>query len=160
MSKYLKIAVVLVFGLTAAACGENRNQTIGTIAGAAAGAAVGSTIGQGSGRTAAMIVGAAIGAYIGSELGRRLDERDRRIAQQNANYAMKETQTGTTSKWENPDSGNRGELTPTTDPYRNNEGRTCRDFTETIELADGESDTVSGTRCQRADGSWEVVSVS
>jgi len=154
--KFVKIALVAALGLTAAAC-ENQNQTAGTVIGAGTGALVGSRFGKGSGRVAATIAGAMIGAYLGTQVGKALDERDRRMAERNAANSMTYGETGTTSTWNNPNTGNQGEVTPTSGKYRGNQGRVCRDFQEKVTLANGKSETITGTRCQKPDGSWEFI---
>ncbi len=154
--KFLKIALIAVFGFTATAC-EDGNQTAGTVIGAGVGALVGNQFGSGAGRVAATVAGAAIGAYIGNRIGKELDRRDREIAQANANNTLNQGQTGTTSNWNNPDTGNHGSVTPTSGAYRNKENRLCRDFKEDVVLKNGKKETITGTRCQKADGSWEFV---
>ena len=128
---------------TAAAC-ENQNQTAGTVIGAGTGALVGSRFGKGTGRVAATIAGAMIGAYLGNQIGKALDERDRRMAERNAANSMTYGETGTTSTWRNPNTGNEGTITPTSGKYRGNRGRVCRDFQEKVTLADGKSETITG----------------
>ena len=64
---------------------------------------------------------------------------------------------GQPQTWSNPQSGNRGTVTPTSQAYRGGDGRQCRNFSETITLKDGKSETVNGRRCKNADGSWEFV---
>ena len=155
--KFLKIGLVLLVGTGIAACGEDRYQTGGTVIGAGAGALIGNQFGKGGGKVAATIIGAAIGAYLGNRIGRQLDRRDRAYAQQNADRAMESGETGTTSSWRNENSGNYGSVTPTSAPYRDPNQRLCRDFSETVTLADGKSETIRGRRCQKPDGSWEFV---
>ncbi len=147
------IAVAVSAGLITTGCSKT---TGGTAIGAVAGAAIGSAIGGRTvgGRIAGALIGGAIGAFVGHEIGRYLDERDRLYEAQTANTAMTYGSTGRPRAWHNPKSGNRGTITPTTAKYRNN-GRVCRKFNETITLANGKSDTVSGERCQKPDGSWE-----
>jgi surface antigen len=154
--KFFKIGLVLLVGAGVAAC-DDKYQTGGTVVGAGAGALVGSQFGRGGGRVAATIIGAAVGAYIGNRLGRHLDRADRAYAEQNADRAMESSETGTTSSWRNENSGNQGSVTPTSAPYRDPNRRLCRNFSETITLADGTSETVNGRRCQKPDGSWEFV---
>lgn len=154
--KFLKIGLVLLIGTGIAAC-EDKYQTGGTVVGAGAGALIGNQFGSGGGKVAATVIGAAIGAYLGNRIGRQLDKADRAYAEQNADHAMESAPTGTTSSWRNENSGNHGSVTPTSAPYRDEERRVCRDFTETVTLADGKSETITGRRCQKPDGSWEFV---
>ena len=137
---------------------EMSQQTTGAVVGAGAGALIGSQFGRGGGRIAATAIGAILGAAIGSEIGRRLDERDRMMYAQTATYAAESDPVGQTQTWQNPQSGNRGTITPTSQAYEGSNGRTCKRFRETITLKDGSTDTIDGQRCRNADGSWEFVS--
>lgn len=155
--KVLKIGLVLLVTTGVAACGDDKYQTGGTVIGAGAGALIGNQFGKGGGKVAATVIGAVVGAYLGNRIGRQLDKADRAYAEQNADRAMENSPTGTTSSWRNENSGNSGSVTPTSAPYRDQQQRVCRDFTETVTLADGKSETVKGRRCQKPDGSWEFV---
>jgi surface antigen len=156
--KVLTIGLIAAIAISSTSC-ENPNQTGGAVAGAATGALVGAALGRGRGQGAAIAVGAVLGALIGSEIGRRLDERDRMLYAQQAQYAAAQP-VNTVTTWENPQTGNRGTIKPTSAVYRgtgNVSNRNCRNFTETITLKDGRTETINGRRCQNADGSWEFV---
>jgi surface antigen len=153
MTKFLTIGLAAAIVIGTAGC-EGNQQTGGAVLGAGTGALIGAAAGRGA--PAAIAIGAVAGALIGSEIGRRLDERDRMMYAQAAAAAAAQP-VGTTSTWTNPDTGNRGTVTPTSNVVRAADGRTCRNFTETITLKDGSSDTIRGRRCQNADGSWEFV---
>jgi surface antigen len=152
-TKILTAGLVATIALSGAGC-SGPHETSGTVVGASTGALIGAAATRGS--PTAIAIGALAGALVGGEIGRRLDERDRMMYWQAANAAAAQP-VGTTSSWSNPDSGNRGTVTPTSQPVRSADGRTCRNFTETITLKDGSSDTIRGRRCQNADGSWEFV---
>ena len=154
--RIMALGLAAAMAVSVAGC-ESSNQTTGAILGAGAGALIGSQIGSGSGRIAATAIGAVLGAAIGSEIGRRLDERDRQMYAQTATYAAESAPMGQPQTWSNPQSGNRGTVTPTSQAYRGGDGRQCRNFSETITLKDGKSETVNGRRCKNADGSWEFV---
>ncbi len=157
--RIMALGLAAATALSVAGCGEGgmNQQTTGALLGAGAGALIGSQIGSGSGRIAATAIGAVLGAAIGSEIGRRLDERDRMMYAQTATYAAESAPVGQPQQWSNPQSGNRGTVTPTSQAYRGGDGRQCRNFSETITLKDGKSETVNGRRCKNADGSWEFV---
>lgn len=155
--RMMALGLAAAMAVSVAGC-ETSNQTTGAVLGAGVGAALGSTLGRGSGRIAATAIGAVIGAAIGSEIGRRLDERDRQMYAQAATQAADSGQVGQAQTWENPQSGNRGTVTPTSQVYRGGNGRDCRNFSETITLKDGKSETINGRRCKNADGSWEFQS--
>ncbi len=125
-----------------------REQT-GQVLGGAAGAAAGTQVGGGSGRTIATIGGAVIGAVVGGAIGGRMDDKDR---QQTA-LALENAETGSSTQWVNPDSGNRYEVEPTR-TYQSAAGQPCRDYTMQA-VIDGENETIRGSACRRSDGTWE-----
>jgi surface antigen len=152
------MALGLAAAMSISVAGCETNQQTGALVGAGTGALIGASLGRGtSGRLLGAGLGAALGAIVGSEIGRRLDERDRQMYAQTAVYAAESGQVGQSQTWQNPQSGNRGTITPTSQVYRGSNGRECRDFSETITLKDGKSETVKGRRCKNADGSWEFV---
>jgi surface antigen len=68
--------------------------------------------------------------------------------------SLEHTQTGTTSTWNNPDTGHRGTVTPV-DTYRRDDGIYCREFQQTVVVA-GEQQQAYGTACRQPDGTWKV----
>jgi surface antigen len=132
-------------------------ETAGTLVGAGLGGLAGSFIGSGAGRAAAIAGGVIIGGLIGNQIGKHLDQQDRAYAQNTASRSMASAPTGTSSSWRNPDSGNSGTVTPTTDTYTGPNGRPCRDFNHSITLANGQQDSVKGTMCMNPNGSWETI---
>lgn len=127
-----------------------REQT-GMVIGGALGGLLGSHVGEGSGRTAAIIVGTLIGASVGGSVGRSMDEQDR-IKTANA---LETVRTGVPSTWRNPDSGNTYTVTPTS-TYDTAAGP-CREYTVDAMIG-GKKETVVGTACRQADGSWKTQS--
>ena len=126
-------------------------QQVGAVGGAVVGGVVGSTIGGGTGRTVAIVAGTIGGALLGSHIGKRMDEADRLKAAQ----ALESTPTGQASSWKNPDTGSQYTITPTR-TYEAN-AAPCRDFTVNAQI-DGKPETVKGTACRQADGSWKTES--
>lgn len=128
--------------------------TAGTVLGGIGGAVIGSQFGGGSGQIAATAAGTLLGAFVGSEIGKSLDRADRDAissAQQQA-YAAP---VGQTIAWNNPDSGNRGTITPVRDGYAQS-GSYCREYRTTVTI-DGRREEALGTACQQPDGTWRVV---
>lgn len=128
--------------------------TAGTVLGGVGGAVIGSQFGKGSGQLAATAAGTLLGAFVGSEIGKSLDRADRDAlagAQQRA-YAAP---VGETIAWNNPDSGNRGTITPVRDGYAQS-GSYCREYRTTVTI-DGRREEALGTACQQPDGTWRVV---
>lgn len=158
---------LLAIGMSAAlvlpACTTNK-ETAGTAGGAVIGALAGAALarkGDTSGRLAGAAIGGLVGGFIGNRIGAALDRKDREMAHLNAHRAMRHGRTGHSRAWRNPRTGNGGIVTPTSPPYRAKrgpaKGRVCRNFTETVTLADGRSETVSGRRCRTHSGAWGVV---
>jgi len=145
--KYLSTAILLVTGALLVSSCSTQEQT-GRLLGGAAGAAVGSQVGSGTGRTVATVGGAILGAVIGGAIGSRMDDGDRR---QTA-LALENTQTGQNAEWLNPDTGYRYQLQPTS-TYQSASGP-CRNYTM-VALIDGRNETINGTACRQADGTWQ-----
>jgi surface antigen len=156
--RMMAFGLAAAMAVTASGC-DGSNQTTGAVTGAVLGAAAGAALGRGTGgRVAGAAIGAVLGGIIGSEIGRRLDERDRQMYAQAATEAAESGPVGQQQTWVNPQSGNRGTITPTSQVYKGANGRDCRNFSETITLKDGQTETVRGRRCKNADGSWEFQS--
>lgn len=156
--KAIKIAIIalLMGGMAACTDGAGTKERIGTLMGAAAGGIAGSNVGKGQGRTAAIIAGTLAGAWLGSEIGRSLDRADRAAMQQTTQTALENNQSGQTSTWSNPDSGNSGTVTPQA-ATTNNAGQPCREYHQTVMIG-GQEETAYGTACRQEDGSWKIVS--
>ena len=147
-------ALALILALGACETGGTK-QTIGTIGGAGAGARLGSQFGGGSGKLAMIGLGTLAGALVGGSVGKSLDSADR-MAAQNAERQAYAAPIGDTITWNNPQSGNRGTITPTRDGYTNS-GSYCREFQNTI-MVGGEQKRGYGTACRQPDGSWKIIS--
>ena len=157
------LAVGLSAVLVLPACTTNK-ETAGTAGGAVIGALAGAALarkGDTSGRYAGAAIGGLVGGFIGNRIGAALDRNDREMAQLRARQAMDAGRTGHGYSWRNPRTGNGGVITPRSRPYQAkrgpNRGRLCRNFTETVQLSDGRSETVSGRRCRTANGEWAIV---
>lgn len=140
------LAMILALG----ACG-GPNQTAGTLAGGAAGGLLGAQFGKG----AAVGLGVLAGSLAGGSLGKSLDSADR-MAALGAEQRAYGSPIGDTVTWVNPQSGNRGSVTPTRDGYSTG-GSYCREFQQIITVG-GEQKRGFGTACRQADGSWKIVS--
>ncbi|RDD62548.1 RT0821/Lpp0805 family surface protein [Ferruginivarius sediminum] len=154
--KSILAAVIVAAFATACARGDEPGpkQTIGTLGGAVLGGLLGSEIGSGSGRLWATGAGAVLGALAGSEVGKSLDRADQLYMSQTTQAALEHTKTGTTSTWNNPDSGHSGTVTPI-DTYQRSDGIYCREFQQTVIVA-GEEQQAYGTACRQPDGTWKV----
>lgn len=153
-------AMCLMAGVLAlAACttggGPGAKQIGGTVLGGALGGLAGAQIGQGKGQLAATAAGALLGAFIGGEAGKSLDRADRLYLQQTQQSALETSATGQVAQWQNPESGNRGEIRPI-QTFQQSDGTYCREFEQTI-WVENQSETARGTACRQADGSWRIV---
>jgi surface antigen len=148
------IALSLLISLGFLISCETKQQT-GTLIGGAAGALLGSRFGKGSGRLAATGLGAVAGGLIGNQVGSYMDEQDKMKMQQASQNALESSKSGHTSSWRNPDSGNKGTVTPYK-AYQNDNGQYCREYTQTITVG-GKTHQGYGTACRQPDGSWKII---
>lgn len=110
---------------------------------------------------AALVIGG-FGGYVGSNLRSEHELRKARIVQQADEAAMKgafshvleKKVSGTAVHWENPDSGNRGSVTPVR-TYQAKSGRYCREFEE-VRVTGGVSRTEYGIACRTEGGTWKI----
>ena len=128
--------------------------------GAAAGALLGAALGYGLGKghkhkNLAVMLGAAFGAVAGDQIGAQLDEKDRLLAGENLQDSLEGTTDGTTSTWNNPNTGHSGSTSPTKSVVAS-DGTPCREFTTEI-VVGGETHQGYGTACRQADGSWKSM---
>ena len=110
--------------------------------------------GKGSGQLAATAAGAVIGGLVGSQIGRGLDDVDKLKAQR-AQQRAQSAPLGETIVWSNPDTGNRGAVTPVREGHSSS-GAYCREYQQTITVG-GKSQSGYGTACRQPDGSWEII---
>ena len=127
----------------------------GTALGALAGGALAYGLGQDSSKKELWtVLGIGLGAMIGQSIGKQLDERDRYLMAQTFEFAMEKAPTNETAKWENPDTGAQGSVTPTKTVVVA-EGTPCREFTTTVSIG-GQEEEAYGIACRQADGSWKI----
>jgi len=127
----------------------------GTFIGAGTGALLGSHVGSGKGRLVAVAIGTLAGAMIGQDIGRSLDKADQIAMQQNAQYALENAPTNTSTPWRNPDTGNSGQITPV-ETYQTSSGEYCREYHQTVWIA-GQEQQAYGTACRQPDGTWKII---
>jgi surface antigen len=144
------MSLACVLALSGCGDGQIRNQEVGTGVGAVLGGLLGAQVGGGQGQLAAVAAGTLLGAYLGGNVGRSMDETDRL----KTHRTLEATPTGQNSTWQNPDTGNRYDVTPTR-TYED-AGRPCREYT-TEAWIEGKRETVRGTACREPDGSWRAI---
>lgn len=135
---------------------DNPKETVGTVLGAIGGAVIGSQLGKGNGKTVGVAIGTLAGAWLGSTIGRDLDDLDRMKMSDATQDALENKPIGSSSSWDNPDSGNSGTITPTNTTYKASDSQPCREYTSTVTI-DGQLETITGTACRRPDGTWRTV---
>ncbi len=157
INKAIKPIPILVVALILAGCSSNagEKQTVGTILGGVGGAVAGAQFGSGGGRLAMTAVGTLLGAYLGSEVGTSLDRADQAAAQR-AETQAHVAPVGQTIRWNNPDSGHSGTVTPVRDGTDTASGQYCREYQTTVTVG-GQTQDAFGTACQQPDGSWKIV---
>ena len=134
---------------------EEGDNIFGTLVGAALGGLVGSQIGGGTGNKIAIGAGVLAGGYFGNKVSKSMNCADQEKHYTTTQSALESQKSGETSTWVNPDTGHKGEVTPT-HTYQSAEGLPCREFTQTI-YVEGEYEKVEGKACRTSDGDWEVV---
>ena len=159
MNQYIKNQSIVIFLILFAflGCASNSFETnqkaiIGGVGGAAAGGLIASAL---HANTAGVIGGMILGGLIGGAVGDRMDAADRREANRATYAALESKSTGTTTGWQNPDSGNSGAVTPIR-TYQARGGEYCREYEQKVTVS-GETQTAYGTACRQPDGNWQVV---
>ena len=153
--------IILTFGIISTvalgACqttGTGPKEGVGTIGGAILGGLAGAQIGGGSGSKWATGAGALLGAYLGGEVGKSLDRADQ-LAMGQATQTAHVAPLGEKIAWNNPESGNRGSITPVRDGTASS-GEYCREYQTEI-IIDGQVESGYGTACRQPDGGWKVI---
>ncbi|MDE0205854.1 MAG: RT0821/Lpp0805 family surface protein [Candidatus Tectomicrobia bacterium] len=145
---------VLLAAVILAGCGQLPKEEVGAVVGAGLGGLAGSLIGDGGGKLVAIGVGTMLGAIIGGETGKSLDRADKLALAQAQHEALENGESGSTTAWVNPDSGNSGEIVPQP-AYQEVDGTYCREFQQTI-IVGAEMQAAYGTACRQPDGTWKL----
>ena len=88
-------------------------QMAGAGLGGVAGGVLGFTVGSGKLGIAATVAGTMAGSFPGSGIGASLDQADRLYAARLRQTASETRPIGVPSRWDNPNTGNAGAITPT-----------------------------------------------
>ena len=170
MKNVYKSVVALTLAVSLSACASSQNsyqttgynsnqkQAAGTVAGALAGAAVGNQFGKGSGKKWATGIGAILGASLGSGIGASADRADQMWLDSDNQYVedtgLRAMQTGQVQRWENPQTGSWGVVTPYN--ARNVGNSICRDF-EMKSVRNSLPHEAEGTACKDVNGTWTIL---
>jgi surface antigen len=145
MSKLISVLVLSSSIVMSGCTTEPKKSDVGMISGGVIGGLVGSLFGGGSGKVAAAAGGALLGAFLGSKIGESMDKTDQLEAQQAMNSSQPTTWTNT--------KGTTYKVTPK--PTYTQNSKTCRQYTTTATI-DGKAETINGTACKNANGTWQI----
>ncbi len=84
-----------------------------------------------------------------------LDRADEVAAASSFQDALEHNRSGTATRWRNPDNNTSG-LTEPVRTFQTTSGVYCREFQQTIIIADRQ-ERGYGTACRQPDGSWQIV---
>ena len=150
--------LITAFAATGGCASMSENETAGTILGGVTGAVVGNQFGKGDGRTAVTALGAVIGATVGRNIGKSLDATSQARAGAATEKALETAAVGEAITWENPDneSGPVHGTATVTRQGSDSEGRTCREFQQTVVIGRREEQSY-GTACRDENGDWRIT---
>ena len=155
MKKVTSIVLILALGGCANAQ-MNREEMLGTAAGAALGGIVGFQFGGGMLMNSLFTTaGTLVGGGAGYLTTRALMGSDRRAYDDTTQKGLASAGDGQVVEWRNPETGNSG-IFRATHSYRNGQGQQCRQYRSTVAFTDGVR-SGGGIACQQANGSWKVV---
>lgn len=129
-------------------------QMVGQVLGGVGGAFLGSQFGEGSGKIVASVAGAMLGAWAGSKIVQGMNAQDRGYYE-GASTRAASAPVGQQITWYNPDTGNKGTITPTREG-RTSDGAACREYQQTVTIG-GKTEKAYGTACKQPDGSWKIM---
>ena len=82
-------------------------------------------------------------------------ETDLAFARTAASDVLTKGDKDSSQSWENPETGARGSVTPLSQAYSADDGRTCRDFLASYVKGRAES-WLQGAACKGGQGRWEI----
>ena len=87
-----------------------------------------------------------------------LTESDLAFARTAASDVLTRGDKDSSQPWENPETGARGSVTPLSQAYSADDGRTCRDFLASYVNGRAES-WLQGAACKASHGRWEIHTI-
>lgn len=157
--RFRLIKVTAAFGLVAtllggcSASGNINKAQVGAILGAVGGSLAGAHLAPRGGEKLFAGLGSGAGSFVGQKLGSYLDERDRE-AMREATLAALGGSIGSTSSWENPDSGHSGTVVVLSElPSAE---RTCRAVDTDVRIDSGRLQQKQEW-CLGGSDEWELV---
>ena len=85
-------------------------------------------------------------------------ESDLAFARTAASDVLTKGDKDSSQPWENPETGARGSVTPLSQAYSAEDGRTCRDFLASYVNGRAES-WLQGAACKAGQGRWEIHTI-
>jgi surface antigen len=85
-------------------------------------------------------------------------ESDLAFARTAASDVLTKGDKDSSQPWENPETGARGSVTPLSQAYSSEDGRTCRDFLASYVNGRAES-WLQGAACKAGHGRWEIHTI-
>ena len=85
-------------------------------------------------------------------------ESDLAFARNAASDVLTKGDKDSSQPWENPETGARGSVTPLSQAYAADDGRTCRDFLASYVKGRAES-WLQGAACKGGQGRWEIQTI-
>jgi surface antigen len=85
-------------------------------------------------------------------------ESDLALARTAASDVLTKGDKDSSQPWENPETGARGSVTPLSQAYSADDGRTCRDFLASYVNGRAES-WLQGAACKASHGRWEIHTI-
>jgi len=85
-------------------------------------------------------------------------ESDLAFARTAASDVLTKGDKDSSQPWENPETGARGSVTPLSQAYSAEDGRTCRDFLASYVNGRAES-WLQGAACKASHGRWEIHTI-
>ncbi len=106
-------------------------------------------------QVAAVATTSLLSLFDATEIAGKLARTDFIYAERSGQESLEYYRSGTQGRWQNPDTGNAGTITPTR-TYQLEDGTYCREF-EQMAIAGGVSASTRGTACRQPDASWRLV---
>ena len=153
---YMMAAVLSLGMLSGCVTDQGNKQVMGSLLGAGVGGFAGSKIGGGKGQLAATAADVVLGGLLGNSIGQSLNKADQAYAYKAQSTALN-APVGQTISWSNPDSGNRGSVTPTRVGQDVATGAYCREYQSEV-IVGGQAQVGYGTACRMPDGDWKITS--
>jgi surface antigen len=148
------LTTAIIAGCADDGSGGMSKTTSGALIGAGTGAALGGLLGHGS--AGAIVAGGLAGGLLGGVIGHQLDERDRAAREAALAAALQSSKNNQTTSWQNPKTGNSGNIKPLNGYTKSPSAATCRQFNESY-VKDGKTYQQTERACRDKNGEWKLA---